>query len=698
MGYEIRPDSVKQFLNDRGIQLPRFQRKQTWDEKKNFQLVISIFKDYPMGVCIVSNEKSGNKPARFLLDGRQRRNVFKTMYDNPDEICVWAKKFLGYKNSDDILELRDLFDNKVNEYLENDEELNSQIEHDDVCEDETIDEETLPDEITDENHGYDYGTGLDLLFKIISTFYKVTKHYTGFSLPFDFNKLLQRVSYVDYVPDVVYKINGTKLKTFIDEYRKDCDNNSVEYDASPETFYEFILSRSSLKVDENSNEEKVKQKLLKLIKDRWEDILLRINLIDQIDQTLSTAKIGIIEVSAISPSDSQKIFNIINSEGVKLTAAEVLSASASWNKKINNPSEPMIASTKELYENMGIKVQDVVRWDVPATLLARLGKNQIFKDLSWDSKANKTEFEKKLTLGFKTFAGAFQKAVTKDDIEALGKNININWDLEAEQFLTDLKNMLHIISSIPYFQFLKSWKTSIMEITSDTIALDFLLEMYFDWKRKNKPMGNGSQTAKFQKNCIILLDRLIYQYINLQWRGSSDSRIKRNIENLLKSDTPDMFVPISKTEWENTLNRIRNDLNVSDNNNISYATMKPLLYHAYCLMSISGPDSQYGIEIDHIIPQSIFKQSALPQKDLIQHSLFNLGLLPKKENVSKGDERLKNIEDEWLKNQIINYEFIPLDKFEEFSDVNNYSTMFDHRKATFFEKAFGEKRDYLLNN
>lgn len=696
MGYEIRPDSIKQFLNDRGIQLPRFQRKQTWDDKKNFQLVISIFKDYPMGVCIVSNEKANNKNLRFLLDGRQRRNVFKTMYDNPDEICVWAKKFLGYKNSADVLELKDLFDTKVNEYLENDDELNPQpIE---LEPEENVDDSELPEDVVEEAHGYDYGSGLDLLFKIISTFYKVTKHYTGFSLPFDFNKYLLRVSYVDLDPEFIYRINGQKLKTFIDEYRKDCDNNSVDYDSSPDVFFEFLLQRSALKVDGSTTEDKVKQKLLKLVRDRWEDILLRINLVDQIDQTLSTAKIGIIEVSAISPSDSQKIFNIINSEGVKLTAAEVLSASASWNRKINNPSEAMVSATKELYDNMSIKVQDVVRWDVPATLISRLGKNQIFKELSWDSKANKAEFEKKLTLGFKVFAGAFQKGITKDDIEALGKNNSINWDIESEQFLNDLKNMIHIISAIPYFSFLKSWKTSIMEITSDSIALDFLLEMYFDWLRKSKPMGSSAQTAKFQKNCVILLDKLIYQYINLQWRGSGDSKVARNIDSLLRAETPDLFVPASRSEWENTLKKIREELNVSDNNAISYSSMKPLLYHAYCLMNISGPDSQYDIEIDHIIPQSAFKQSAIAQKDLIQHSLFNLGLLPKKENVSKGDEKLKNIDDEWLKNQIVTYESIPIDRFEEFSDISNYSTMFDLRKNAFFDKAFGEKRDYLLNN
>ena len=76
--YEIRPESIKTFIQDRTIKLPRFQRKQTWDAKKNFQLCVSLFKQYPIGVCILSHEKlSDTRSVKFLLDGRQRRNALK---------------------------------------------------------------------------------------------------------------------------------------------------------------------------------------------------------------------------------------------------------------------------------------------------------------------------------------------------------------------------------------------------------------------------------------------------------------------------------------------------------------------------------------------------------------------------------------------------------------------------------------------
>ena len=119
--YEIRPESIKTFITDRAIKLPRFQRKQTWDDKKNFQLCISIFKNYPMGVCILSVDEEKGRSLRELLDGRQRRNALTLMYENPENIYTWARKFIGFKNNDQILDIHEHFMDKINEYLEADE-------------------------------------------------------------------------------------------------------------------------------------------------------------------------------------------------------------------------------------------------------------------------------------------------------------------------------------------------------------------------------------------------------------------------------------------------------------------------------------------------------------------------------------------------------------------------------------------------
>ena len=118
--YEIRPETVKSFITDRNVRLPRFQRKQTWDPKKNFQLCISLFKEYPIGVCILSVDESKGKTVRWLLDGRQRKNALTKMYEDPENIYNWARAFIGFKNSDQPFELEEKYWEKINEYIEAD--------------------------------------------------------------------------------------------------------------------------------------------------------------------------------------------------------------------------------------------------------------------------------------------------------------------------------------------------------------------------------------------------------------------------------------------------------------------------------------------------------------------------------------------------------------------------------------------------
>lgn len=65
MSYTIVPMSVKQFVTDSQMKLPRFQRRAVWSDKQNFELCISIFQDYPVGVVIINKEINSS----WLLDG-----------------------------------------------------------------------------------------------------------------------------------------------------------------------------------------------------------------------------------------------------------------------------------------------------------------------------------------------------------------------------------------------------------------------------------------------------------------------------------------------------------------------------------------------------------------------------------------------------------------------------------------------------
>ena len=125
--------------------------------------------------------------------------------------------------------------------------------------------------------------------------------------------------------------------------------------------------------------------------------------------------------------------------------------------------------------------------------------------------------------------------------------------------------------------------------------------------------------------------------------------------------------------------------------------MKPILYHFYALSNIQGPDTDYDIEIDHIIPKSLFSQSTITRKEVLKDNILNLGLLPKNENISKSNKKLVEINQQWLKDQIKKYEFIEYKDYQLYSDIGDYETIFNIRKE-YFNKAYKEKRSKILNN
>lgn len=684
--YEIRPESVKTFINDKTMRLPRFQRKQTWDEIKNFQLCISLFKEYPIGVSILSIEKTeGEKTVKWLLDGRQRKNALSLIFEDPENIYFWGKKFIGFKDNDKIAELEDKYWTKILEYIESDSE---EIEENDT-ESETSD---FNNDNRDSQVGNYSCTGLNLLLEIIKVIHGGYKNCTGFTRPFDFGKSVNRLPYVENKNGRI-NLSSKKLKTFLDEYNNYCDNEQLDYEKS-DSFIKFIDSRCTIN-DETEMKNHVAQ--------NWKYMYDRMLMIEKIDELLSNSKIGIIEVKDLSPSDSQKVFNIINTEGEKLTAVEVLSAKPNWNIKMNNPSDESKEVVKELYERMGInKIDDVVRWDLPATLVRRLGKNIIIKDFKYtkndknkkNNKKEKSEFETEITLGFKILAGIYQNGVKKENIEELSKNNQIDWEYDIDNLIKELKAMIKIIESSNYFKYLNSWNTPIFNFTSNLIVINFIVILYKDWERKGKPTGSDTRTEQFQKNSFILIDRLIYEYIKGIWKASSDSKVASNIQNL--NSQPDVFEPVSLEEWKETLYEIFEKSTINGAN-ISLKKMKPLLFHFYALNNTQGP-GDCEIDVDHIIPASLFNKSALYKSSVIKDNILNLGLLPKVDNISKSNKVLSQIKhNNWLSDQVEKYEFINKDDFNKYSNLNNYEEMFEFRRKI-FEKAFLVKRMNLINN
>lgn len=675
--YEIRPESLKTFITANNIRLPRFQRKQTWDAKKNFELCISVFKNYPIGVSILSVDESRGSSVRWLLDGRQRRNALKLMFEDPENVYYWAQKFIKFRNGDQPHELQEKYWDKVNEFLETepeDEQMQEPEEVDAAIELESVD---VPDEVEleEEESAEKDLKDLALLFEIIRLCHNKSKKGTGFTIPFDFTKYNVKMPY-NVVENGEPKLSSKKLRMLLNNYIA-----TYPIDFKEEVNFKHFI-------EEQCNVDINNAQLETYIHRTWPMMVERMELLQSIDNLFTNQTIGLIEVKNLRPADSQKIFNLINSQGSPLKAVEILSARPKWNLKIDSPSGEVKQLVQELYRTqMDIVPESVVRWDMAATFLRRIqGENFVFKKFD---PASTSDFEKELTMAFKCLSGIYVQGVTKIDIDNLADH-PINWETDIDRLVNDSKNMFKVLGSFPYFKFLKSWNVSIQDMTSDAIALDFFILSYNEWERQGCPMGSSAATKNFQKFCFKLWDRLIYEYVWSMWKGSSDSRVHGDIV----STEPQRVIATEK--WVELLEGIYATNKINDRA-VIYGYMQPILYHVYALRDLKAPSDASSYDIDHILPQILIKNSSLENKDEVQDNLFNLALLPKTENISKGGKRLTQIDDPWLKSQIKDYEFVDESDYSRFSDVSNYKQLFEHRKKYFLE-ALKDRRTYLLNN
>lgn len=125
--------------------------------------------------------------------------------------------------------------------------------------------------------------------------------------------------------------------------------------------------------------------------------------------------------------------------------------------------------------------------------------------------------------------------------------------------------------------------------------------------------------------------------------------------------------------------------------------LRPVLYYYYVINQHS-PQLIEGesFDVDHIIPQELFRDNSLVPM-IMKDSLINLGLLPKRENISKGAKRLKEVSNSWLRESISSYEGIKEEDFDKYSDVTHIEDLKNQRMHLFCE-TFGKKRKAMLVN
>lgn len=673
MAFGISENTTSYFITNK-LDFPRFQRKPTWKEKDNFKMCISVFKGYPIGVVIVNEMSSEGK--KYLLDGRQRRQALLDMYWNLNKLYSWAVKFIGIKPRDTNDEVIDKFNKAIHSYLQSEFEKSASeaVASDEIREDNDIDYTTDVESPT-----FDPDTqsaNMRSLIQLILLAHGGRGKVSKFQSMFMFDKKIP-IEDLDYsvVENANYIIDPVRLKRFI---RDRIDNDEI----SLERFIGYLKKR--YKLDEK-NESKLKQ----YVESHWDYYENCFETIRKTDEIIINAKIGLIRLINASALDAQNIFSLINANGVKLTAEELLSSRPFWNIAIQNPSDEVKEKTRELYNSLDITLPpNVVRWDLCATIMDRIDQEEIIFDKNNFKNKNQKDtsgFTRKLTMGFKLISALIVGGINSNSVKSL-EEVSVDWEKDIEEIIRNLKTIISLLADCDYFKYMKAWNQSVMSLTSNTVALEFAALIYKKWIQLERPMRiNTSKVKELHKCAVILYDRLVYEYSNRLWAGSSDSRLARDIENF-----NNRFNIVEYQDWEKVINVFKR----GENSSVS----KAILYHFYCLRQMipTLKSSKTTYEKDHIYAQSQFAGSAVVNKSLME-SLGNFALLPKDENIEKRDRAIADFRNEtWLYQQVLKYTDIEENDVDKYSDILNLEELIDYRISIFY-KTFETDRISVIN-
>ena len=706
MGYSIDSLPLSSFVTKR-IDMPRFQRGSKWSPKQKIELAISIFKKYPLGSVIFCTEKENNEITKnYLIDGRQRYTTIKEICDTPDIIYTWAKSYFSLNSVQDIDRA---FWDKVIEYTNYDKNEKSDDESEDLEDDNS--EENGANSLSDNEQVLE-DNNLKTLLSIIKICHESNSYNNGLTKHFDFKPYISNVN--KYEKRMISstansqkrKIDCRALKMFLYDYIKECERSNTKF-SDRENFLDYIDDTFSF-IDEGKRK-KCRDELFGF----WDENQLKVfSIFRKIDSLLDTSKIATITVEDVPANDEQKIFNVINTNGTPLTAAEVLSAKPSWNKPINSSdvSSETANNIRKLYkivlENEDGCKDGYVRWDLPASLLMSLNNFNLFFPVNsyvqkyLDKKEDKQA--KIITLGFKIVSGYCTEKIKKNDLDTLGDNEFITAK-NMEDFRGRFNRMLLTINEMPYFKTFNSWELSFSTLIGDTPTLYFLLCAYFMFNKLGEPSStaNDLKARLFKKNCFLLMDQIIYEYVNGTWKGSSDSLLESKIKKFkagFNDNTPiDDYV--TEAEWKDFVNDIIDNGKIKTKD-ISMSLMKPLVAHYYCINGINNHITQeFTTEFDHIIPQDRFKDLPKDSRYLVnENNLYNLGLLPKSANASKGSKVLTDLlSNEVLKENVVKYEEIPVEKFADFTKASDLDALKEFRGPS-FKTTFVVKRNSWINN
>lgn len=666
MSYIIEPISILSFVTDPSIKLPRFQRKATWVKEQNFELAISIFQDYPVGVVIVNKEKDES----WLLDGRQRRSALIQMRENPVILYEWAKKYIGLKSNEDPSSLKEKYWDKVDKYLQKEETAGTELSEDRY--------EGEEDHVEDSFDSEKQKEGLQTLLDLILMVHQIKNGKSRWERDFDFSRYFHKIEYINQKED--NKINPIKLRKFLLDFKEELKSKPL----TKEIFVEYYLEKFAIL-------DKQEVKFVEDVDHKWRDIVFSIDTISKSEKIFIDARIGLIKLTNVSPLDAQNIFSRINRGGTLLKAEELLSAKPFWNAKIDSANAKLKEIVKTMYERIGVEIpKDIYRWDIAATLLQRIDDKGLLFD-SYKDSADKGEVSiDQITLGFKLISSVFQRGMSGKHVNDIEKNTSINWDTSIDDLIEDIDKVCEILVKDSFFKYFQSWKKPMAKLMGNAIVLEFITIAIEDWKELGRPTVSSNAFSRFQQHARILFDKLVYEYATKMWRGSGDSKMASDINNW-----KERLIPIAQSTWMEFISAACNGKYKGEN--VTQKILTPVLYYYYILTDRSPSVAlEEQFDVDHLYPQDKFKDNSMvdiSNKDC----LCNLSLLPKRENISKGNKSLKEIVNPWLIQQIAMYADIQQCDFDKFSDLSNIDILKEQR-SLLYKKAFKEIRDSKLTN
>lgn len=669
MSYNIETRSITEFVTDSKIKLPRFQRKSTWTAKQNFELAISIFQEYPVGVVIINDEGHTS----WLLDGRQRRSALRDLRANPDLVYDWARKYIKFKSNQDVVELKNMFWDKIDAYLQQEE----QDDEEPLSAAET--EVAAPEEDEDINR-WRQREGLNTLLEIILMVHQKTASGGKWERIFnDIDKLLERPPYAPKRDGFI--INPEDLRQFLLDYKNKVGNPTID------NFIQYMDDFGGA-IKEGREKE-----FRKKVEQKWSDIEHIILIIAKSEQIISDARIGVILLKNVTPLDAQNIFSRINSGGTQLKAEELLSAKPFWNEKVTMVDTKMQKLVNDLYSRLGVELpQDgnVVRWDYGATLISRINDHHlIFEDYEQKNPSQEIDLTQ-ITLGFKMMSAYFNKGVSAIVVNELEKNKQIRWGASIDELVDNINTVCEILLKSEFFKYLLSWKRPLYKLLGAAPTLEYLTILLLDWEDKGCPRVSSAEYHAFVRDAKAIFDRLIFEYSVGAWRGSGDSKMANHVKNWHERLSPmdtDSWLALIKGACEGSYN----------GQTIDIKHLTPILCYQYALQK-KLPDNplQETSEVDHIVPKArLENHSMIPTE--YRDALFNLELLPKEDNIQKKDKTLNEVDDSFLRQSISRYCDISIDDFDKFSDISNIEVLKECRLNMLLETFDSVRKSELSN-